>query len=171
MYTVDRLNNVKEGKPVEYVNADISILKESTIKMIKDNEPVFFGCDVGKFGERDTGVLDTNAFDYALAFGTSINNNKAQRLQTGSSQMTHAMVITGVHLDPKTKKPLRWKIENSWGADVGDKGYYVMTDAWFDQYVFQVVTNKKYVEKKLYNIWKEKKYNILPIYDPMGSLA
>lgn len=171
LYTVDRLNNVKEGKPVEYVNADISILKESTIKMIKDNEPVFFGCDVGKFGERDTGVLDTNAFDYALAFGTSINNNKAQRLQTGSSQMTHAMVITGVHLDPKTKKPLRWKIENSWGADVGDKGYYVMTDAWFDQYVFQVVTNKKYVEKKLYNIWKEKKYNILPIYDPMGSLA
>lgn len=171
LYTVDRLNNVHGGKSIEYVNTEISTLKKVSIKMLKDNEPIFFGSDVGKFYDRDSGVLDVNAYDYELGFGTSFKIDKAERLKTGSSQMTHAMVITGVHLDPNTGSPVRWKIENSWGDQVGDKGYYLMTDEWFDEYVFQIVTNKKYVDKQLYQIWKGKDFSVLPFYDPMGSLA
>lgn len=85
--------------------------------------------------------------------------------------MTHAMVITGVHVDPETNKPVRWKIENSWGEKLGEKGWFLMTDEWFNEYVFQIVTNKKYVSKKAYDIWKGKEFNVLPYYDPMGALA
>lgn len=171
LYTVDRLLNVYEGKPVEYVNTDISTIKKIAIKQLKDNEPIFFGSDVGKFSDSQTGILDTTAYSYELGFGTRFKINKEERLKTGSSSMTHAMVITGVHLDPKTGEPVRWKIENSWGDAVGDKGYFVMTDEWFNEYVFQIVTNKKYADKKLYDIWKSKDYSVLPYYDPMGSLA
>lgn len=171
LYTVDRLNNVYGGKPAEYVNLDLSDIKKTAIAMLKANEPIFFGCDVGKFGDNVSGVLDTSAYDYGLAFNTSMRISKKERLQTGSSAMTHAMVLTGVHLDPKTGAPVRWKIENSWGGVVGDKGYFVMTDSWFDEYVFQIVTGKKFVEKSIYELWKSKEYNVLPFYDPMGALA
>lgn len=171
LYTVDRLNNVYGGKPIEYVNLDLPVIKKAAIAMLKNNEPIFFGSDVGKFYDGITGILDTNAYDYNLAFNTQMNITKTERLQTGSSAMTHAMVITGVHLDPATGVPIRWKIENSWGDDVGDKGYFVMTDAWFDQYVFQIVTSKKYVDKTTYDLWKKKEYVVLPFYDPMGALA
>lgn len=170
LYTVDRLNNVHGGKPIEYVNTEISVLKSTVIGMIKKNEPVFFGSDVGKFGDSSSGMLDVAAFDYGIAFGTSFNISKAERLKTGSSQMTHAMVITGVHLD-EAGNPVRWKIENSWGPDVGDRGYFMMTDKWFDEYVFQIVTSKEFVDKKIYSIWKSKDYSVLPFYDPMGALA
>ncbi|KAK6457123.1 aminopeptidase and bleomycin hydrolase [Scheffersomyces xylosifermentans] len=171
LYTVDRLNNIVGGKPIEYVNTEVDEIKNVAIKMLKDNEPIFFGSDVGKFGDRLTGVLDVTAYDYKLPFNTILDLNKANRLRTGSSQMTHAMVITGVHLDPITGLPVRWKIENSWGDEVGDKGYFVMTDEWFNEYVFQIVTSKKYASKKTYDIWKGKDFNVLPYYDPMGALA
>ncbi|KAK6465333.1 aminopeptidase and bleomycin hydrolase [Scheffersomyces coipomensis] len=171
LYTVDRLNNISGGKPIEYVNTEIDDIKKVAIKMLKDNEPIFFGSDVGKFGNRVTGILDTTAYDYELAFGVGLDIQKADRLKTGSSQMTHAMVITGVHLDPKTGKPIRWKIENSWGDEVGEKGYFMMTDEWFNEYVFQIVTSKKYATKKSYEVWKSKDYVVLPYYDPMGALA
>lgn len=171
LYTVDRLNNVYGGKPIEYVNLELPVIKKVAIAMLKKNEPIFFGSDVGKFNDSQTGVLDTGAYDYGLAFGTSMKISKLERLQTGSSAMTHAMVITGVHLDPTTGLPVRWKIENSWGDQVGDKGYFVMTDAWFDEYVFQIVTDKKYVDSLVYQLWKSKEYKTLPFFDPMGALA
>lgn len=171
LYTVDRLNNVSEGKPIEYVNLELAPIKKVAIKMLKDNEPIFFGSDVGKFSDSQTGILDTEAYDYGLVFNTELNISKLERLTTGSSAMTHAMVITGVHLDPESGTPVRWKIENSWGDQVGDKGYFVMTDSWFDEYVFQIVTSKKYVEKSVYDIWRSKDYHTLPFYDPMGALA
>ncbi|KAG2733170.1 hypothetical protein G9P44_004160 [Scheffersomyces stipitis] len=171
LYTVDRLNNILGGKKIEYVNTEIDEIKSVAIKMLKDDEPIFFGSDVGKFGDRSSGVLDVTAYDYKLAFNISLGLDKAERLRTGSSQMTHAMVITGVHLDPVTQLPVRWKIENSWGDAVGDKGYFVMSDEWFSEYVFQIVTNKKYASKKTYDTWKGKDFTVLPYYDPMGSLA
>ncbi|CAI5756452.1 unnamed protein product [Candida verbasci] len=170
LYTVDRLNNIFGGKPIEYVNIDIDDIKSVAIKMLKDNQPIFFGSDVGKFGDRTTGILDTTAYDYNTVFDYDLGLNKAERLKTGSSLMTHAMVITGVHLD-ENEKPIRWKIENSWGDAVGKKGYFLMTDEWFNEYVFQIVTSQKYSGKKYYDIWKSKEYNVLPYYDPMGSLA
>ena len=170
LYTVDKLNNVYGGKPIEYVNTELPEMKKVAIKMLKDNEPIFFGSDVGKYYGRDTGILDVDAYNYKLAFNTDINIDKAERVRTGSSQMTHAMVITGVHLD-ENGVPQRWKIQNSWGEDSGEKGDFVMTDAWFDEFVFQIVTNKKYTSDKTYKIFKEKKYTVLPVYDPMGALA
>lgn len=171
LYTVEWLNNVYEGKPIEYINVEISKIKKTAIAMLKSNEVIFFGSDVGKFLDNATGILDTDAYDYELVFNTSLKLSKLERLQTGSSSMTHAMVITGVHLDASTGLPVRWKIENSWGDQVGDKGYFVMTDAWFDEYVLQIVTSKKYVDKEIYQLWKSKEYKTLPFYDPMGSLA
>lgn len=171
LYTVDRLNNIYGGKPIEYVNTEIDEIKNVAIKMLKDNEPIFFGCDVGKFGDRTTGVLDNTGYDYTTAFDFDLELSKANRLKTGSSLMTHAMVITAVHIDPSTDKPVRWKIENSWGDETGKKGWYMMTDEWFSEFVYQIVTTKKYVSKKTYDIWKNKEFNTLPYYDPMGSLA
>lgn len=170
-YTVDRLNNVAGGAKaqVDYVNTDISELKKAAIKALQNNEAVFFGSDVGKFGDRKSGVLDNEAWDYDLGFNTTMKLTKKQRLQTGSSMMTHAMAITAVHLDA-AGKPVRWRIENSWGKDNGKDGYYQMSDAWFDEYVFQVVTCDKYVDAQLLDILKQEP-KVLPLWDPMGALA
>ncbi|CAM9010425.1 unnamed protein product [Wickerhamomyces anomalus] len=165
--SVDKLNNVVGGKPIDYVNVKSIVQKKVIIDSLKDNQPVFFGCDVGKF--QDNGVLDTEAFDYELAFNTKLNLTKEQRLKVGSSAMTHAMVITAVHvIDGEIQ---RYKIQNSWGETAGNKGYFVATDKWFDEYVYQVVTSTKYAPKYLTEIWKKGDYSVLPIYDPMGALA
>lgn len=170
LFTVDKLKNISDGKPIEYVNLPIEVLKKVAIKMLQKDEPIFFGSDVLKFGNSSAGVLDIDAYDYELGYGTNLKLNKEERVRTGNSAMNHAMVITGVHLDSKGL-PVRWKIENSWGDAVGDKGYFLMTDKWFEEYVFQIVTNKSFVDKEIYDIWKGKDYRILPYYDPMGSLA
>lgn len=169
LYTVDRLNNLVGGKKIEYVNVDIQVLKDAAIAAIKNNEPVFFGSDVGKFSETASGIMDVKAWDYKLAFNTSLGMNKADRVRVGSSAMTHAMVLTGVHI--VDGKPVKWKVMNSWGAAVGDKGYMTMSDAWFDEYVYQVVTTGSYVAKDITAVWKGKDYVVLPRWDPYGSLA
>ncbi|KAG5364828.1 Cysteine proteinase 1 [Yarrowia sp. E02] len=168
LYTVDRLQNISGGRPITYVNADISELKKAAIKMIQNNEPVFFGSDVGQYGDRATGILDPKSWDYDLGFNTSLGMNKEQRVSTGASSMTHAMVITGVHLEDGV--PVKWKIENSWGADSGKKGYFQMSDKWFDEYVFQVVSSAQYVPRELQQVLKSKP-QVLPLWDPMGALA
>lgn len=168
LYTVDRLGNVVGGKCIEYVNAEIDVLKQAAIKSIKNNEPVFFGSDVGKFSNKE-GIMDTNAWDYELAFNTALGLNKEQRLRTGESLMTHAMVLTAVNI--VDGKPNKWRVENSWGDSTGHKGYWVMSDDWFNEYVYQVVTAPKYVDKEYVNILKSKKFSTLPRWDPLGSLA
>ncbi|KAG6856099.1 hypothetical protein H0H87_007435 [Tephrocybe sp. NHM501043] len=132
LYTVDKLGNVWGARPVLYVNTEIENLKAVVVKMIKAGNPVFFGCDVGKFSDGVGGIMDTALFQYELAFDITLGLTKADRLQVNESAMTHAMVISGVHLD-NNDKPLRYKVENSWGDANGDKGYFVMTDAWFEQ--------------------------------------
>ena len=113
LYTVDRLGNILGGKSIEYVNAGIDVLKKAAIKSIQNNEPVFFGSDVGQFSDSVDGVMDTNVWDYELAFNTKLGLTKEERLRVGASSMTHAMVLTAVHLvDGKSTK---WKVENSWG--------------------------------------------------------
>lgn len=169
LFTVDKLNNVVDGKPVEYVNVEIDEIKRVAIAMIKNNEPIFFGCDVGKFSDKKIGILDTRGYNYSDVFNTNLNMLKEQRLRTGSSLMTHAMVITGVHL--VDDKPVRWKIQNSWGHERGDNGNFTMTDDWFNEYVYQIVTQREYAGDELYQVWQSKEYQVYPIYDPMGSLA
>ena len=109
---------------------------------MKDGSPVWFGCDVGKDSSRDEGLLDTNTYQTDKLLGVTFGMNKAERLEYGESLMTHAMVFQGVNLDEEGK-PNRWRVENSWGDAPGKKGYYVMSDEWFDEYMYQIVVNKK----------------------------
>ncbi|KAL4244009.1 Cysteine proteinase 1, mitochondrial [Abortiporus biennis] len=171
LYTVDRLGNLWGKRPVLYVNTEIDNLKKAIVTMLKAGQPVFFGCDVGQFSDRTFGIMDTDLFQYEFAFDISLSLTKADRLRTGESQMTHAMVISGVHIDPTTNKILRYKVENSWGPDAGQKGFYVMSDKWFDQFVYQVVIPKSLAPKELVKVYESPERTVLPLWDPMGSLA
>lgn len=153
---------------------------------------VWFGCDVSKFLHRPSGLMDMKLFDYELTFGIQLNLNKADRLRYGESAMTHAMTITGVDLEKcgdicedvnnlnidstdgeinvTGLKPVKWRIENSWGEDSGDKGYLCMTDEWFDEFTYQVVIKKDELEQDILDILKQEPKS-LPPWDPMGALA
>ncbi|KAJ7262286.1 peptidase C1B bleomycin hydrolase [Mycena haematopus] len=170
LYTVDRLGNVFGGRPVLYVNTEIANMKSTVVKMIKAGVPVFFGCDVGKFSSRVDGIMDPALFEYENAFDITLGLTKAERLQVNESAMTHAMVISAVHLDT-AGNPVRFKVENSWGPDVGDKGYFVMTSAWFDEFVYQVVVPRALAPKDLVKVYDAGNAVVLPCYDPMGALA
>jgi len=168
VYTVEYLGNVIEGQIIKYLNVNIKDLKKSAIQSIKNNEAVWFGCDVGKRFSRDMGVLDMGIFDYENVFQTSFKMNKKTRLEYGDSEMTHAMLLTGV--DIKKRNSIKWKIENSWGPKSGNKGYMMMTDKWFDEYTYEVVIDKKYLNKKLLRYLDSKPISLAP-WDPMGALA
>jgi bleomycin hydrolase len=167
-YTVKFLGNVVEGEPIIYLNLPISELKRTAIASIKQNNAVWFGCDVGKEFHRELGSLDMDIYDNELVFGTKFNLSKAQRLDYRQSLMTHAMVLSAVDL--KNNKPKKWRIENSWGEKIGDKGYLVMTDAWFDEYLYETVVDKKFLTPKQRTLLKQKPKELAP-WDPMGSLA
>ena len=167
-YTVEYLGNVSGGNIIRYLNLETDELRKYTIKSIKANDPVWFGCDVGKFFTRQFGVMDMNLFEFDRFYGTTFSMNKAQRLEYGDSVMTHAMLFTGVDL--KDKKPTKWRVENSWGADHGEKGFDIMTDPWFDQFMYEVVIHKKHLTKKIIDMYNMEPIG-LPPWDPMGSLA
>ncbi|KAJ7346506.1 peptidase C1B, bleomycin hydrolase [Mycena albidolilacea] len=170
LYTVDRLGNVFGGRPVLYVNTEIENMKSTVVKMIKAGVPVFFGCDVGKFYSRTQGIMDPALFEYENAFDITLGLTKADRLRVNESAMTHAMVISAVHLDANGN-PVRFKVENSWGPDVGDKGYFVMTSAWFDEFVYQIVVPRALAPKDLIKVYDGGNAIVLPCYDPIGALA
>ncbi len=168
MYTVEYLGNVVEGQIIKYLNVDIKELKKSAMDSIKNNEAVWFGCDVGKRFNRDMGVLDMGIYDYENVFQTSFKMNKQTRLEYGDSEMTHAMLLTGV--DIKKRNSTKWKIENSWGTKSGNQGYMMMTDEWFDEYTYEVVIDKKYLNKRLLKYLNMEPVALAP-WDPMGALA
>ena len=167
-YTVAYLGNVKGGKEIKYLNVDINTLKDLAVKQLRNEEPVWFGCDVGKMSQSDAGIMDAKLFDYGPALNTDFSMSKGDRLDYCESCLTHAMVLTGVNL--RDGKPNRWKVENSWGEEKGTKGYFVMSDSWFDEYTYQVVINKKYLSDDLRRTF-EKEPVVLNPWDPMGSLA
>lgn len=168
VYTVDYLGNVIEGNEVLYLNLDIERLKELTISQLKDGECVWFGSDCSKASDRTGGVWDDATFDVDTLFQIDSNMSKGAMLDTRESAMNHAMVITGVNLDNEI--PTKWKIENSWGDDVANKGYYVATDTWFSKFVYQIVVNKKYLNEEEKMILNNEKIRLKP-WDPMGTLA
>ncbi len=169
LYTVQYLGNVVGGTPVRYVNVDIDAFKKAAVAQISAGEPVWFGCDVGKMSEREQGALDREIYDLELLYGASFTADKAERVEYGHSVMTHAMVLTGVDLDDQGR-PRKWKVENSWGDKVGDKGYFVMSDAWFDDYMFEVVIARRHLPRKALKALETEPV-VLPPWDPMGSLA
>ena len=161
--------DLEEGCPVRYLNLPIEELKKAAIAQMKDGSPVWFGCDVGKDSSRDEGLLDTNTYQTDKLLGVTFGMNKAERLEYGESLMTHAMVFQGVNLDEEGK-PNRWRVENSWGDAPGKKGYYVMSDEWFDEYMYQIVVNKKYLPDSYIAEYDSEPIMLEP-WDPMGSLA
>ena len=167
-YTVQYLGNVVEGREVCYLNVEIEEMKKAAIATIKDNTPVCFGCDVGKYFHRTVGVMDTEFYQYNHIYNTEFTLDKAGRMNYGESQMTHAMLFTAVNI--VDGKPTKWRVENSWGKDVGDKGYFIMTDKWFDEFMFEIAIHKKYLSKEILDDFK-KEPKVLPPWDPLGALA
>ncbi|CAG8650928.1 36447_t:CDS:2 [Racocetra persica] len=168
LYTIEFLGNIQGGIPIRYVNIPVETMKHLTIQTLRSGKPVWFGADVGKASDSSLGILDNRLIDYELGFNIKFCMTKAQRLQYAQSSMTHAMVFTGVHLE--NDKPIRWRVENSWGDERGEKGYFVMADGWFDDWVYQIVLEKKDAPNELVEVLNQKP-QILPAWDPMGSLA
>ena len=167
-FTVDFLGNVT-GNEVKYLNLPMDEFKNLAIEQIKQGETVWFGCDVGQISDRLGGMMDLDVFEYEQSFGFDILQDKKNSLDYSESLMTHAMVLSGVNLDENGKSN-RWKVENSWGEEPGNKGYFVMSDAWMDRFTYQIVVNKKYLTEKQKEALKQDPIRLKP-WDPMGSLA
>ena len=169
--TVDRLGNVVGGRPITYINVDMATLKAACVAMLKAGFPIFFGSDVGKFSNSTLGIMDLDLIDYELGFNVSLRgSDKASRLRSGESQMTHAMVLTAVHVDEQTGKTVRWRVQNSWGTGAGTDGWFVMSDEWMSEFVYQAVIDQKFLPKEVIDVVKKEPL-VLPLWDPMGSLA
>ena len=171
-YTVSRLGNVVEAGGVRYLNLAPQRLKEVAIAQLRDELPVWFGCDVDQSYVREEGIMDRAALDIDTLFGFPVETclNKADRLDYGESMMTHAMVLEGVRFDADGKPEL-WKVENSWGKDHARDGFNTLADEWFDEYVYQVVVDKKYLTDEERAVYDTEEPTVLEPWDPMGSLA
>ncbi|GMG69227.1 C1 family peptidase [Tetragenococcus halophilus] len=167
-YTVEMLGNVVGGKQVKYLNLDMDTFKKLAIAQLEQGESVWFGCDVGQSSNRQNGIMSLDTYDMNELFDIDFTTTKAQRLDYGESLMTHAMVLTGVDIvdDQSTK----WKVENSWGDKVGDKGFFVASDAWMDEYTYQIAVRKDLLTAEQLKAY-EKEPTVLAPWDPMGALA
>ena len=164
VYEIEYDRHVYDGQNWVYLNLPIEKIKEMAIASIKDNTALYFSCDVGKFLDRPRGVADLNNFDYESLMGVSFGMDKKQRIQTHASGSTHAMTLIAVDL--KDGKPVKWMVENSWGATSGWQGNIIMTDDWFNEYMFRLVVEKKYVPADIM-VQMNQKPIMLPSWDPM----
>ena len=167
-FTIAYLGNDVEGPPIKYLNVDIQLIKDITLRLLQDGKPVWMGCDTGKQMHRDLGLWDSDLFDYAGVYGAEFSLDKAARLEYHQTRMTHAMLFTGV--DVVDGEPRRWRVENSWDSKVGDKGFFLMNDSWFAEYMFEIAAPKSYLPADLQKALDLEPI-VLPPWDPMGSLA
>lgn len=168
-YTVEMLGNVVGSKPVRYLNVEMDRLKEMAIAQMQAGETVWFGSDVGQSSNRKAGVMAEEMHDFTASMDIRLTQDKAGRLDYSESLMTHAMVLTGVDLD-ENGKAKKWKVENSWGEKVGNKGYFVASDAWMDEYTYQIVVRKEFLTAAELAAYEEEPIVLAP-WDPMGALA
>lgn len=165
---IEKLGNVVGSKEVSYLNVDIETLAAYAVKRIQDNQAVFFGTHTPIYMDKKRGIMDEKLFNYKLV-GFEANQSKASRIEYQQSLMTHAMVLTAVHLD-ELGAPVRWRVENSWGKDSGQDGYYVMDHQYFKDYVYQVVTERSALSEQ-HKTALDSEPVVLPPWDPMGALA
>lgn len=163
-YEIDYDRHRYDGKNWTYVNLAVEDIKEMAIASLKDSTMMYFSCDVGKFFDRDRGILDVNFYDYGSLMGTTFGMDKKQRIQTFASGSSHAMTLMAVDLDANGK-PKKWMVENSWGPGA-NAGHLIMTDQWFNEYMFRLVVNKKYITDQVKEILKQTPTR-LPAWDPM----
>ena len=168
-YTVEMLGNVVGSKPVRYLNVEMDRLKELAIAQMQAGETVWFGSDVAQSSNRKAGVMAEGMHDFTASMDIRLTQDKAGRLDYSESLMTHAMVLTGVDLD-ENGKAKKWKVENSWGEKVGNKGYFVASDAWMDEYTYQIVVRKEFLTAAELAAYEAEPLVLAP-WDPMGALA
>lgn len=167
VYEIDYDRHVYDGHNWLYINLPIERIKEMAIASIKDNVAMYFSCDVGKFYSRSKGVLDLANFDYESLMGVKFGMDKKERVQTHASGSSHAMTLIAV--DVVDGKPVKWMVENSWGPASGYKGCLIMTDEWFNEYMFRLVVEKKYVPEDILKMLEQTPVQ-LPAWDPMFSM-
>jgi bleomycin hydrolase len=167
-FTVDYLGNVLGAPPVTYLNVEVGLMKVIARESLEGGTPVWFGCDVGQMMSNDAALWDAHLYDLPAVYDTAFTLDKADRLNYHETQMTHAMLFTGV--DVAAGAPRRWRVENSWGKDKGREGFYTMNDSWFDEYVFEVAAPRDRLPEELQQALSSDPI-VLPAWDPMGSLA
>ncbi len=164
LYEIDLDRHTYDGHNWTYINLPIEEIKKMAIASIKDSTAMYFSCDVGKQFDRKAGILDVDNYDYGSLLGVNFGMDKKQRIQTGASASSHAMTLVGVDLD-KNGKPTKWLVENSWGPGAND-GHLIMTDPWFDEYMFRVVVEDKYLTPAARKVLDQTPI-LLPAWDPM----
>jgi bleomycin hydrolase len=167
-YTVEHLGNVVGAPVVTYLNVETDLMKRLAAETVAGGEPVWFGCDTGQMSNPALGLWDANLYDRAAVYGTTPDLSKADRLLHHESLMTHAMLFTGVDLVDDA--PRRWRVENSWGTEKGDKGFMTMNDNWFGEHVFEIAVRRDTLPAELRAALDEEPV-MLPAWDPMGALA
>ena len=166
-YILRMSRNIYDGHDINYANVEIDALKQVAMESVLDDEPVWFACDVGKDQSRDHGIMAMDIYDYSPVYNTDLSMTKTERVVYRESAPNHAMVFIGV--DIKDDKPVKWLVENSWGAKKGSGGYWTLYNSWFDNHVYNVIVDKKYVPKEILKIYEQDPI-ILPPWDPMYSL-
>ncbi|MFC1854187.1 C1 family peptidase [candidate division CSSED10-310 bacterium] len=164
-FTLDYFNNMSDARRLHYLNVPLETLKKIAVEVLKNGEACLFGCEVRYQCHSKEGILDNDLYDYDLIFNTDFSLTKAERVEFLHVRLTHAMVLTGVEI--VAGKPVRWKIENSWGDKLGKKGYFIMTDRWFDEYTFDIVVHKKYLSQDILEGFQQEPI-ALPPWHPMG---
>lgn len=167
-YEVEYDRHTYDGHNWKYLNLPMEDIEQLAIASLKDGRKLYSSYDVGKQLDRKRGFADTENFDYESLFGTTFGMNKAERISTFDSGSTHAMTLTAVDLDADGK-PLKWKVENSWGSDSGYQGCIIMTARWFREYMFRLVVDKKYVSEKLLKDYDQKPIMVMP-EDPLFQM-
>lgn len=166
VYEIDYDRHVYDGHNWLYVNLPVERIKKMAIASIKDNTAMYFSCDVAKFLDRKKGVLDIANFDYESLMGVTFGMDKKERVMTHASGSSHAMTLIAVDICPETGKPSKWMVENSWGPASGYQGCLIMTDEWFNEYMFRLVVEKKYVPADVMDMLNQTPVQ-LPAWDPM----
>ncbi len=164
-YEVELDRHTYDGHNWKYVNLPMDDIEEMAIATLRAGHKLYSSYDVGKQLDRKRGYCDTENFDYGSLFGTTFGMNKAERIETFDSGSTHAMTLCAVDLDKKGRA-VKWKVENSWGADWGQKGCLIMSNRWFREYMFRLVVPNEYVPEKVMKAWQTQPVMVMP-EDPL----
>ena len=164
LYQMRLSRNIYDRPDNTIINLDTQQMRDFALKQLLDNEPVYFACDVSKEDSYEHGIMSPKIYDYEALYGLDFTMTKADKFRYRESSSTHAMVFVGV--DTLEGKPTKWLVENSWGDEKGDKGYWTMYDKWFDEYVYKVIIDKKYLPKRVLDVLKTEPI-VLPPWDPM----
>ncbi|HBC46351.1 MAG TPA: aminopeptidase [candidate division Zixibacteria bacterium] len=166
-YQISLSRNIYDGRDIDYVTVESSMLKDIAAKSVLADEPVWFACDVGKDQDSKHGIMAMSIYDYGSIYGINMDMTKAQRSLYRESTPNHAMVFVGV--DIKDDKPVKWQVENSWGSERGASGYWTLYDSWFDNHVYEIIVKKQFVSKDILKSYDQPAI-VVPPWDPMFEM-